>query len=66
MNYVCFVVKTCAALAFVNVKQEDKGNFQKLVVLAKENYNDKRDHILKTIGGGKLGLCESCECGMCV
>ncbi|KAA6379634.1 MAG: putative 50S ribosomal protein L7Ae, partial [Streblomastix strix] len=48
-------LKTATSVAFTTVKPEDLGEFEKIVTLAKANYNDKADQIVRAVGGGKLG-----------
>jgi len=47
--------KTATALAFVDIKDEDKSAFGSLVNSIKVNYNDKIEDIKKQWGGGVMG-----------
>eukprot|EP00188_Purpureofilum_apyrenoidigerum_P006119 Plantae.Rhodophyta-Purpureofilum_apyrenoidigerum.ctg8947.p1 GENE.Plantae.Rhodophyta-Purpureofilum_apyrenoidigerum.ctg8947~~Plantae.Rhodophyta-Purpureofilum_apyrenoidigerum.ctg8947.p1 ORF type:complete len:284 (-),score=74.74 Plantae.Rhodophyta-Purpureofilum_apyrenoidigerum.ctg8947:1488-2291(-) len=49
-------LKTTAALAFTNVKSEDKQEFAKLVESCKASFNNKYDDVRKVWGGGILGI----------
>lgn len=48
--------KTATALAFTEVRPEDKADLAKLVSAVKINYNEKYDEEKRHWGGGKMGL----------
>jgi large subunit ribosomal protein L7Ae len=48
--------KTATAIALCDVKNQDKNEFQTLVNIVKEQYNDRYDEVHKQWGGRKLGL----------
>eukprot|EP00126_Sphaerothecum_destruens_P015582 Sdes_comp9604_c0_seq2m1090 len=47
--------KTATALAFTDVRAEDKSALQKLCEAVKANYNDKFDEVRRKWGGGIMG-----------
>jgi len=47
--------KTATAVAFTNVKQEDKHSLEKIAEAVKTNYNDRVDEIRRHWGGGVMG-----------
>lgn len=49
------LVQTAAALAFTEVRSEDKSEFAKLVTAIKEGYSDKYDEMKRHWGGGIMG-----------
>ena len=48
--------KTATCLALTAIKQEDKGEFTKLVESVKANFNDRHDELRKQWGGGVMGV----------
>ncbi|CAG8549446.1 4384_t:CDS:2 [Ambispora gerdemannii] len=48
--------KTATALAFVDIRDEDKSSLNNLVNVIKSNYNDKFDEIRRQWGGGIMGV----------
>jgi len=48
--------KNVTALAFVDIKDEDKTAFTNLISTIKVNYNDKYEEIKKQWGGGIMGV----------
>ena len=49
-------MKTCAAIALTTIRPQDKVAFGAIQSMARNSYNKQGDHIVRNIGGGKLGL----------
>lgn len=49
-------LKNCSTVALTQVRPSDKIAFGAIRSMCKNSYNKKGDHIVRNIGGGKLGL----------